>query len=477
VQPLVNIEYTASDATFPNPERGLYHYIETRASNPEAYDLPTLRGYRQHGGVTLLYCITYLEPFVEQPISEDFLAHVRGNLATVREAGLKCILRFAYTDDDPTRRDEEPPFGDATRERILAHLAQLKPILAEYGDVIALMQAGFIGVWGEWYYTDWFVDEPADPSTISPAQYARRREVLDAILDALPANRMTAVRYPFGKQEMLASSTPLNPATAFQATTAARTGFHNDCFLVDNTDSGTYREGQIAADKAYLAAETLYVLMGGETCGPNPPRSQCPTALAEMARFHWSYANWDYHPSVIMEWVDGGCMQEIEQRLGYRFVLTRGTYPTAVRPGDGLSLHIELENQGFAPLYNPRPVRPVLRHRATGSLYAATLALDPRLWQPGDAVVIDATIGILPQMPQGDYELLLHMPDESPALAARPEYAVQFANTGVWESATGLNNLLATIAITPSAPPHPFAGDLFFTRPGLATTFLPVLLH
>lgn len=30
----------------------------------------------------------------------------------------------------------------------------------------------------------------------------------------------------------------------------------------------------------------------------------------------------------------------------------------------------------------------------------------------------------------GTYDLLLHLPDASPSLAARPEYSIQTANTG-----------------------------------------------
>ncbi|MEK7317033.1 MAG: DUF4832 domain-containing protein, partial [Candidatus Eisenbacteria bacterium] len=66
----------------------------------------------------------------------------------------------------------------------------------------------------------------------------------------------------------------------------------------DATDVGTYGVWvTIAQDKAYLAEETKSVPMGGETCkitppgDPPPPRAECPTALTELAQFHWSYLN------------------------------------------------------------------------------------------------------------------------------------------------------------------------------------------
>jgi len=58
--------------------------------------------------------------------------------------------------------------------------------------------------------------------------------------------------------------------------------------------------------------------MQGETCNPNPPRSGCPTALAELARLHWSILNCESHPDVVAGWTAQGCRPEVERRLGYR---------------------------------------------------------------------------------------------------------------------------------------------------------------
>lgn len=47
--------------------------------------------------------------------------------------------------------------------------------------------------------------------------------------------------------------------------------------------------------------------------------------------------------------------------------------------------------------------------------------------------------------------MLLHLPDPEPALADRPEYAIQLANQGVWEPASGFNNLLHQIVVSNGA--------------------------
>jgi len=51
----------------------------------------------------------------------------------------------------------------------------------------------------------------------------------------------------------------------------------------------------------------------------------------------------------------------------------------------------------------------------------------------------------------GTYQLLLNLPDPEPTLKGRPEYSIRLANAGVWEAATGYNNLQATIEIDTGA--------------------------
>ena len=447
----VHVDYTPATAPIANPERGFYHYIETRASAPAAYDEEQLRAYRTGEQITLLYCINYLDGLTAQPIPQSFLDHITANLAAVRAAGLKCVLRFAYTDADPTANGEQPPFGDAPPAQVAAHLEQLRPLLEANADVIALLQAGFIGTWGEWYYTDHFVEDPAQPWAVSDAMYALRRQVIDQELAVLPPRLTVAVRYVEAKQRLFDATDPLAAGDAFTATAQARTGFHNDCFLASATDYGTYREGQIETDKAYLAAETQFTPMGGETCNPNPPRSSCPTALAELARFHWSYLNTDYHPEVLAGWAAEGCRDEVARRLGYRLRLVSADLPATAFAGGALPVRLALENAGFAAPINPRPVTVVLRHTLTGAAVTLPLAVEPRRWLPGPHT-IDASLRLPAALPPGAYELLLHLPDPHAALAARAEYAIQLANLNTWEPATGYNRLLHTVTISAPAP-------------------------
>jgi len=368
---------------------------------------------------------------------------MQADFDTIRAAGLKAIVRFAYTDQLPPT----PPYGDAPKAQILRHIEQLRPILQANRDVIAAVQAGFIGVWGEWFYTDYFVEDPNNPDDVTEADWANRREVLNAMLNALPVTRMVQVRTPFMKQEMFNRTLALTAAEAHSGSNIARTGQHNDCFLASDTDFGTYRSDLMTEEKNYLAEETKYVPMGGESCNPNPPRSECLTATAELSRFHWSYLNTDYHPEVIDSW-QGICVDDIKRRLGYRLALVEGSYADVVRPGETFTVTIALRNEGWAAPFTPRLVELLLRHTTNGTIYRVKLPDDPRSWLPERGTILLAhTICTSTGLPAGQYELLLNLSDPEPSLYSLPAYSIRLANEMLWEESTGYNKLLHTIRV------------------------------
>lgn len=449
------VTYPATDALFPNPERGFYHHAETHSNAYSPLVLSKLQNYRQNENITLILRIFYLDDFVDSPISQSYLDAMAADFATLRQAGLKAVVRVAYTNQLTFAPDTTwppiPPYGDGTKAQILAHIDQLAPIFQANADVISVLQTGLIGIWGEWYYTDHFVADPANPGTVSDAFHAQRGEVLAALLAAVPG-RMAQVRTPLFKQKIYGTASgaggALPPANAYDGSNRARTGHHNDCFLASDTDFGTY--GDVSEDKAFLAGETKYLPMGGETCATNPPRSLCDTALAEMAQFHWSYLNTDYHPDVLTGWESGGCMAAVKKQLGYRLALVEGSYPDSVAVSGTLTIRIDLRNGGWAAPFNPRPVELVLRNQTTSALHRLPLTADPRRWlaDDGGQHTISQTLSLPAAVTPGNYALLLSLPDADPTLAARPEYAIRLANGNVWQAESGLNDLLHSLAVT-----------------------------
>jgi hypothetical protein len=465
------LDYTRSTSLFSNPERGFFHQTNTHEPYGDktlaAYQLlathpgtSTLRCYREHEGITLIHRNFWLSEFVTSTISDTYLTAMQDDFDAVREAGLKMIVRFAYT---PAYTNSitcagESDLYDASKDWILTHTQQLSDVLRANSDVIAAVQAGFIGGWGEWWGSCHFPDLECCCSPDDPA-WDDRRDVLFAILDTLPATRMVQLRTPRYKYNIFSDTvicsdcipqvlTPTNESQAHTGIPVARTGHHNDCFASSASDYGTYV--YTPTEYAYLEEDTKWVVMGGETCDPgfaidpDPDRLKCSTALTELEQFHWSYLNIDWYEPTLRKWRDEGCFPEIEQRLGYSFTLTTpGTFSDQIRPGGDFTFSLQLENKGFAAPFNPRTVELILRH-TNGSTYPFKLPddrqYDPCFWLPGEIHTISHTIHISPSLPAtGCYELLLNLPD--PELPD-PKYAIRLANENTtWEENTGYNNL------------------------------------
>ncbi|MBI4565406.1 MAG: DUF4832 domain-containing protein [Planctomycetes bacterium] len=305
---------------------------------------------------------------------------------------------------------------------MLGHIAQLTGLLWEHADVIAVLQAGFIGAWGEWHGSTNGLDNVRD-----------RRDILFALLDALPPSRMVQIRKPNFKNEIFEAGA-LTKSEGHDGSRRARTGHHNDAFLASSTDYGTY-PSPVEDWKDWLAQDSRYLPVGGETANYNPPRSDGPNAIHEMRRLNWSFVNAHYHAEVLASWQEQGVMPEIRSRLGYRFMFVDSEMPASVRSGDTAYLSIRMRNDGFAAPYNARPVYLVLENQIRR--YEVRLdSEDPRTWRPGD-IKIEA--GLQALVPAGVYLLALWLPDEADALRHRPEYAIRLANEQTWDAAKGYN--------------------------------------
>ncbi|MFK4084660.1 DUF4874 domain-containing protein [Kribbella sp. NPDC020789] len=111
------------------------------------------------------------------PIAQAALDQLQQQIDTVRAAGLKMVLRFAYTTS--TTGD------DAAKDRVLGN-------------------AGSVGT------TDW----------------ANRKAVTDKLLSVVPPSRMVQLRTPKFKRTMY-TTTPVQSANAYNGSATSRIGHHN----------------------------------------------------------------------------------------------------------------------------------------------------------------------------------------------------------------------------------------------------------
>ena len=430
------IVYEPSIQDFPNPERGIIARFSPWGKEPRPLmKVSKLKELRKEN-ITLIRRVYLISEFRHSPLSESFLEKVAVDLATARKAGIKVIIRFSYNwlKGGP----------DATKERILSHQKQLKPLLEDNYDVIAYMEAGFIGYWGEW-------NRSSNNLRQNPQA---RKEILFNALSVLPIERMVALRYTYYKRDAFKSDQPLKPKQAFDGSNQARIGAHNDCFLADLDNRGTYNSQNpvnIDWQKSYLNLDNRYVVQGGELCHPEPNNlnDDCPNALQEFARLRWSAINIDHNDAqeTLEGWIDQGCLGEIKKRLGYRFRLVKSEVPADVKQGEAFTIKFEIVNDGWAAPYNSRQLELILRERNTGVEYYLPVKEDPRQWLPEKNHKIEVAAALPKDTSPGIYDVFLNLPDPTPRLYNRSEYAMRLANYGVWEESTGYNSLRANIIV------------------------------
>jgi hypothetical protein len=429
------ITYQRTDEIFSNPERGFSAY----RSNPITQSfINTLKPLN----VTVIQRIYTIPQYNDIPLPESFLNIVRSDFNAARLGGVKVVPRFSYTNNQNGE--------DAALDTILLHINQLAPILQENYDVIVYVEAGFIGAWGEWYYSSHNLNNTTS-----------RRTVTYALLDALPTQRNVVVRTPDYKRKIFQISTPLDSLEAFSGTKRSRVGAHNDCFLADATDYGTYLYNDIEGDKNYLNADNRYVPQGGETCC-DCGYAGCSNALTDLARIRYSVLNKDYNTSVLNRWITEGCMDEVKRRLGYRFELLQATISDSIRPGGIFNLTFQIVNKGFASPFNPRNLEIILRNNNNNQKYRLVTDVDPRFWMAGDTVFVNVTGGIPQNISEGEYSTYLFLADPEFRLHDIPSYAIRLANLNVWEDSTGYNSLNYNIKITNNADGDFYTGSSYF---------------
>jgi len=447
-EPYVEISYTESDKVIINPERGFYTHKEFSTSNDDngAITQAMVKEYRDKG-ISLFLTIYYMPDFRDKTISNEFLQRIRNNMEALRAGGSKSVLRFAYTSSE-----SDKPW-DAPWEITKQHIGQLKPLLQEYADVIYVLEAGFVGVWGEWYYTDNYAYNPGKQD------YGPRRQVLDALLDALPEERMICVRTPAAKMYSMGISLKdtLTVETAYSGSSLSRIAGHNDCFLADIDDSGTY-SGNNRDHRRFWQYDTRYTAMGGETCKPST-YAECNKALDELQKYHWSYINIDYHSGVINDWITNGCIDEIKKRLGYRFTLISGKFTNGGEVGNPYEISLQLKNTGWAAPVNPRDVEIIfVSQKNKDEKYKLKLENDPRHWFSEQVVTINAKFGLPESMNVGEYDIYLNLPDAKTNISDRAEYSIQLANENIWDSEHGYNKISST-TVTEASSKEAFSGE------------------
>ena len=275
--PLTPRVYHGSARLLVNPDRGFRHQFGNdqnmgtsgampnrdlcHKDGPAPEDLAAAAKYNLT--IAQAYCFLPTDPV----LSPAFLSRVNTSFQTLRDHGIKALLRFLYDHKSPGE-------GNYTFDTIAGHIQQLAPIVQGNADQVYVLQAGFIGSWGEWHGSK---NHLRDNAT-GVADMLRRE-----LYTLLPLDRKVQVRVPEYKSQLVLrpylphppwqqeavprahahvtehqeypSALPArlllapapDPRMAFGLATSAtpntavsRIGFDNDGFMSTSSDGGTW---------------------------------------------------------------------------------------------------------------------------------------------------------------------------------------------------------------------------------------------
>lgn len=419
--------------------------------------------------ISLVQSYFYLHGFVGKTITEEAFTTMDTYFDKLRELGKKAVLRFAYETDFMGRASSGP-----TLEDVLNHMEQLKPFLEKNVDVIQVVQAGFIGAWGEWHSSLHGLEKLAET----------KKTILEKIVWMTPANRMVQVRLPEYKNLLQKESDFYK-----------RTSFHDDFIIIEpHKWDGGMHEGTAAFEQ--MVNESPYLIVDGElpwgTWSVNQDKDnpepgwiidgkkvarqlflQHYTSLSAIHNYKegadpaaYSMIHWKKTPvteSFLKEnkmpvsnnyfrkkdgsETERNVFDYIRDHLGYRLEIQQLKLDSQLALGKDAFMELSLINRGFSTLFNEHPVYFVLidpQEQVTGFLTKAEVnQFQP--YAPGDTTctpllhTIKESISVPTTLVPGKYKLGLWIPDGSEKLKYDSRYAIRCANNDVawWVSGDG----------------------------------------
>lgn len=473
------LTYSRDDVTdFLNPERG---WMDRRARQDSRFaNARSTTGDPYNTAYTVIWTETFGTPWNGSPggnpfrldnyknssLPQSLLDELPNWFQAARTAGIKLKIRFMYNYDENGT--------DTTLVRMQEHIQQLAPVINANRDVIAIMDAGFWGRWGEWN-GQWdsqngiqlhlrATSASTTPWWQEPWKSARRA-LMQTLLDEIHPDIMIGMRNPRADQGIREKfpDWQMDLDDRFDASQQSRVGWYNDSLYtgIDNGGTYDYDGGNGPLDRSVAAWVGQYAATSGETSqvgsGANGADAAGSSVLSEMQTMNGPDLLFRrYFIDHYNRWINDGNYNEISRRLGYRISLLQAVIPTSVTPGSAMTVTLTLQNRGFGKIYNRRPLEMVFV--GSNGTFVSVMDADCRKKMPlGSSIV---TSEFVFNAPAGlsigvNYQVYLRLPDPSPSIAANVRYMIRLANPNMWQSNTGYNSLNATILAGASGPPTP----------------------
>ena len=503
------LNYTESLDFVPNPGQGFYKAI-SYIMQPDREELPDELSEKGMGQWAGLYPLLHLHFGLEscsgnsyyerggeyikgttQPITPEMLTAMRTAMTNVRELGFTAIIRFSYNvrgfapgdvgaGGGGTYLQAEPPMT-----AILDHVEQLKPLFAEFKDVINSVDAGFLGPWGEMH------------TTTAATSVDNTNQLLNALLLAVPQERSVAIRYPLQYAQWYnayynkgwSGNSQLSQAfeqSRAPGTPESRISMFNDGYLGSSSDLGSFRIGR-AAESPWISKASEFSSYGGEVVSNNGVTSGDGIGNYNKIEYiawegfitHTSYLNidWNYQ-FVISKWMEtpyrvgtligtynnpvypdgttsaildaryadanATAFTYVQNRLGYRLVVREASNTATVAAGGKVEFAGKIENVGFGNVTGSKRVQAIFAKKDGSQIYAADTDIDVREWKSmAGEVALNFSADMPAGAPDGVYDIYLKINNADEMYPETAVRTTRFANDDatMWNAELGANRV------------------------------------
>ncbi len=444
------IEYTETLENIKNPERGFYNPVYIRYKEEENKPV-NIKDNLVHLRLDIGAFSKAVNGKEDIALTNDMLEAFDQTLKSLKANGGTAIVRFAYTYEG--KKDLEPSI-----DMILTHIKQVCTIMSQNQEVIAYVELGFFGPWGEMHSSKICTDE-----NVSKA--------INEMLKNTPQEMKIGVRQPkYYTYWAGIDRAKIDENVTTIGTDAYRIGLYNDGYLGSESDLGTFvnREKEIK----WLEKQALHTLYGGEVVAnfaSGKPLNTTDYMSKEAFRTHTSYLNIAWNNNVIDSWKkeiyngDDSLYKGqtgftyIANHLGYRFVLRKSDIQESVRQDEKIKINLEIENVGFANLVNEKVVSLVLVKN--DEKYEIKTNIDATKWNSREITNIDIEEKLPNNISCGEWEVYLRISKYGDMNTDNNYKTIRLANNGdIWESKIGAN----------------YIGKLTVTEPKLKATKLGI---
>ena len=382
-------------------------------------------------------------------LDEKFFESWRETFENCRKNGCMIALRFRY---DANGKDNPEP---SSFEQVLKHIQQIKDsyILDDYSDIIAFVESGFVGKWGEQH-----------GGKYTSVEY--KAKLLDAMLNCVPYTIPVTVRTPdiFAewagiKRSELDDESLYEKASLsadYQKILTKRVGLYNDGYMGSNSDLGTYANRETETN--WLNRVTTDTYFGGEFSGDIEFAKQYDTylpenAIPEMYKTRLSYINsnifklyndYTFDEKYSVKGVDNSAyygqsvFKFIRDHIGYRFVLRKSALSESAEQGGKVDVGISVENTGFAnPVIHPNTS--VIIEKDGKFMIANMLGIDCHNWYSCKTSDEKFSLQLPDNIETGDWNVYLRLSVSSNNIENLNHRAIRFANENIWDSTLGAN--------------------------------------